>query len=119
MQLQFEQSCGLGIFVSRMGATGFPEDRRQIALREARATQILFHASTGKYIIVLDHDDILELGKDGALPQIIERKIRDIEEVSGLSDASISNLGWGEYDLPEHLAQHISVVVSDKESTTA
>jgi len=102
---KFQNQCQLGIFFTRQGATGFPKtnDKRQRILKDAKATQIIFHAKTGKYIIVFDHEDIVKLILPGALPSLIRSKINDVEDVSGLSlkyDEDLNEMD----DLPPHLA---------------
>lgn len=103
----FQQQAGLGIFFTRHGATGFPSDPdtplRKLA--SAQATQIIFHAKTGKYVIVLDAADIRRLGEPGALVDLLERKIRAVEEWTGLPIEPIEN--EEEIVLPVHLAQHM------------
>lgn len=107
LQFKFDVTCSLGIFFSRLGAAGFPErnTRRQRLLRDSRATQALFHAKTKKFVVVLDHDDILQLDQPGSLPRILEAKIRDVEEASGLP-LDLDPI-WNETDLPSHLQKHI------------
>ena len=107
VQFKFDVTCSLGIFFSRLGATGFPtkNTQRQRSLRDSRATQVLFHAKTRIFVVVLDHDDILQLDQIGALPRVLEAKIKDVEEVSGLS--LDINPNWNEIDLPPHLKKHL------------
>ena len=76
---------------------------RQRAISNCRLRQVLFHAKTQKLIIVLDKDDIFELGKNGTLIQILVRKIRDLCELSGLPTTPICEPK--EIDLPKHLKQ--------------
>ncbi|MEA5503235.1 hypothetical protein VB735_08965 [Halotia wernerae UHCC 0503] len=52
-------------------------------------------------IVVLDKDDIFELGKNGSLIQTLVRKIRDLDELSGLPTPSAEQRE--EIDLPDHL----------------
>lgn len=116
MQNKFEVLCDLGVFFTRTGASGFPErseipetgDKqvRQRRLEYARATQILFHAKTHKFIIVLDDLDIRALVDKGALPRILEAKIRDVEEATGLPITFEGN--WNQIDLPPHLRQYVT-----------
>jgi len=97
-------TTGLGIFFTFKGATGFPDrssSTRQRKIGDCRLRQALFHAKTGKYIIVFDQDDIFELASNGSLIKLIVRKIRDLQELSGLPP--ISTEEWIEIDLPEHL----------------
>jgi hypothetical protein len=102
IQNKFESTCHLGIFFTRKGATGFTYRR---ALRDARATQVLFHARTKKFIVILEHKDLQQLLKKGGLPKILEAKIRDVESASNLQLDFNDN--WGKVNLPPHLAQHM------------
>ena len=107
----FENSSNLGVFFTRLGATGFPDDvdgivqHRQRGLRDSQATQIIFHAKTEKCVIVFTHNDILKLGEPGALPRLLEAKIRAIEEYTGLPPRFDEE--WKEIDLPDHLKKHM------------
>jgi hypothetical protein len=102
---KFASTCHLGIFVTRNGATGFSFTR---VLRDARATQILFHSKTDKFVVVLEHDDLQKLIQQGALPKILEAKIRDVENASN-APLEIDETGdnWVEIKLPEHLAKYL------------
>jgi DNA integrity scanning protein DisA with diadenylate cyclase activity len=84
---------------------GFPQsgDTRQRAISDCRLRQVIFHAKTQKRIVVLDKNDIFELGKNGSLIQILVRKIRDLDELSGLTTPSVEQTE--EIDLPDHLNQ--------------
>lgn len=96
--------AGLGIFFTLKGATGFPDKKlssRQRKTSDCRLRQALFHAKTGKFIVVLDKEDILKLGKNGTLLQILTRKIRDLRELSGILTVPIEQ--FIEIDLPSHL----------------
>ncbi|MEM8674763.1 MAG: hypothetical protein AAGF83_12945 [Cyanobacteria bacterium P01_G01_bin.67] len=97
--------AGLGIFFTLKGATGFPDKKssRQRKISDCRLRQALFHAQTGKFIVVLDKDEILQLGKNGTLLQILTRKIRDLRELSGLPTVPIEQ--FKEIDLPPHLEE--------------
>ncbi|WP_319422997.1 hypothetical protein [Pleurocapsa sp. FMAR1] len=98
--------AGLGIFFTLKGATGFPDrnsSSRQRKISDCRLRQALFQAKTGKHIIVLDKEDIFELGKNGTLLQILTRKIRDLKELSGLPTVPIER--FVEIDLPPHLEE--------------
>jgi hypothetical protein len=99
---------GVGIFFTLNGASGFPEvdSPRQRKIGDARLRQALFFAKTRKPIIVFDKIDILNLGKNGSLPKIIKRKIRDIQELSGLPCALLEICT--EVDLPPHLRDLIT-----------
>jgi hypothetical protein len=110
---KYREIAHLGVFFTRNGASGFPTRPdtenpagRQRSLKNARATQVIFHAMSGKFVIVLDDEDLQQLVKKGALPRILEAKIRDVEEASGLS---LRFDGDGaETDLPSHLSQYLS-----------
>jgi len=103
MELNLSSIVGLGVFFTLNGASGFPkkDSSRQRSISDCRLRQVLFHAKTQKFIVVLDKNDIFELGKNGSLIQIIVRKIRDLCELSGLPTPSISE--YEEIDLPNHL----------------
>jgi hypothetical protein len=92
MTLDLCNTVGLGVFFSLEGASGFPKrgDTRVLCMKYARFTQAIFHAKTGKNIVVLDKEDILELDKNGALIRLLTRKIRELEENTGLATASVS-----------------------------
>jgi hypothetical protein len=95
---------GIGVFFTLNGASDFPEPnkpRQRKIIGNARLRQALFFAKTGKPIIVFDKTDILMLGKNGSLPSIIKRKIRDIQELSGMPCAPVET--YIEVDLPSHL----------------
>jgi hypothetical protein len=97
-------NSGLGIFFTIKGATGFPtknDSTRQRCLKDCKLRQVLYHAKTGKYIIVLDKDDILSLGKNGTLIKLLQRKIRDVRELSGIPTTTVELNE--EIDLPKHL----------------
>ncbi|NET61013.1 MAG: hypothetical protein F6K47_34255 [Symploca sp. SIO2E6] len=103
MELNLSSTVGLGVFFTLNGASGFPknESSRQRSIRDCRLRQILFHAKTQKFIVVLDKNDIFELGKNGSFIQLLSRKIRDLCELSGLPTTSICEPK--EIDLPNHL----------------
>ena len=97
-------NSGLGIFFTLEGATGFPESNsttRQKKIGDCRLRQVLYHAKTNKYVIVLDKEDLFILDKNGSLISLLTRKIRDICEMSGLSTVPVEQLK--EVDLPQHL----------------
>jgi hypothetical protein len=106
MELNLSSIVGLGVFFTLNGATGFPqsESSRQRTIRDCRLRQVLFHAKTQKLIVVLDKDDIFELGKNGTLIQILVRKIRDLCELSGLPTPPVDE-PKEMIDLPNHLKQ--------------
>jgi hypothetical protein len=111
LQNIFKETCKLGVFFSRFGASGFPEENRkqqpsrQRSISNALATQIIFHAGTGKFVVVLEDRDIQNLVQPGALPRILEAKIRAVEEWTGLPIEFDGE--WKEIDLPTHLLQHM------------
>ncbi|MGB2927123.1 MAG: hypothetical protein WBB82_17625 [Limnothrix sp.] len=81
----FEKTVGVGIFFSINSISGFP---KKIGERHRKASdgflkQIIFYCKTGIPIIVFDKDDILQLDKKGSLLKILDRKIREIEEMTG------------------------------------
>jgi len=94
---------GLGIFITLNGASGFPKkgESRQRKVSDCRLRQIIFYAKTNKIIVVLDKNDISQLSKNGTLIEILNRKIRDLFELSGLPTIPIEQ--YQEIDLPEHL----------------
>ena len=106
MELNLSSIVGLGVFFTLKGAAGFPErgSSRQRTIRDCRLRQVLFHAKTQKLIVVLDKDDIFELGKNGTLIQILVRKIRDLCELSGLPTPPVDE-PKEMIDLPNHLKQ--------------
>jgi len=110
IQNTFTNTAQLGVFFTRLGATGFREREkgnnnvRQRSLRDAQATQVLFHARNNKYVVVFDKDDILSLCKRGSLIKILEEKIRCIEEWTGLPSQDTSSIP--EIDLPKHLSKY-------------
>ncbi len=87
------------------GAAGFPKrnSTRQRAIQDCRLRQVLYHAKTGKYIIVLDKEDILSLGQNGTLMTLLIRKIRDLNELTGLPTVTVKQ--FQEIDLPQHLKE--------------
>lgn len=104
MELNLTNSS-LGIFFTLEGATGFPKenDSRQRSIRDCRLRQALFHAKTGKYVIVLDKNDIFSLGENGTFIRLLTRKIRDLQELSGIPIVPVES--WQEIDLPQHLKE--------------
>jgi hypothetical protein len=105
IQNQFEDTSHLGVFISQSPATGFPvKGKKERALRDARATQVLFHAKTNKYVVVIDHDDLVEIRNGINFAKILEAKIREVEASAGI--ALEFNEGWQEVSLPSHLAKY-------------
>jgi len=105
MEINLFNTAGLGIFFTLKGATGFPGETkaRQKKLGESRLRQVIFHAKTGKSIIVLDSADICLLDRPASLIQILISKIRDLEYLSGLNSQSSTDLSSVEIDVPKHL----------------
>ncbi|MEA5468720.1 hypothetical protein [Spirulina sp. 06S082] len=98
--------CGLGIFFTLEGATGFPtteKSNRQRKISDCKLRQVIFHAKTQKYIVVFDKDEILKLGENGTFITMLTRKIRDIRELSGIPPEPVEN--FQEIDLPAHLKE--------------
>jgi len=82
------KTVGLGVFFTLNGASGFPERGKVKKLMgDAWLRQALFHARTGLPIVVLDQDDLVELGKAGSLVRLLRGKIMDLERLGGLSTA--------------------------------
>lgn len=96
-------STGLGVFLTLQGATGFPKNSqsRIRGVSDCLLRQIIFHAKTGKYIVVLDKQDIFSLAQPGSLLLLLSRKIRELQQLSGLPTQPIQNLN--EIDLPDYL----------------
>lgn len=94
-----ETSCGLGVFFSIRGATGFRTGERA-ALRYARLRQVLYYARSRVPIVVLDLAELQKLSAPGALVRLLEQKVRDIEELAiAMPEAAVCV----EVELPEHL----------------
>lgn len=105
LELNLFQTGGLGIFFTLNGATGFPQKSdkvRQRSLRDARLRQVMFSLKAKKPIVVLEKDDIFQLNKPGSLIRILMRKVRDIEDLSGIFIPPEVNEPI-EKDLPQHL----------------
>jgi len=108
---KYRETAHLGVFFTRNGASGFPtgadpdsSEVRQRSLKDARATQVIFHAATRKFVVVLEDGDLQRLTEVGALPRILEAKIRDVEDTAGLPPQFNEN--GTETDLPPHLSQY-------------
>lgn len=105
LQNKFQDIAHLGVFISHTPASGFPKrKRKERTLRDSRATQSLFHAKTGKYVIVIDHDDLVKIRKGANIAKILEAKIREVEASSGIELEFNEN--WEEMLLPRHLAKY-------------
>ena len=125
---QFSRLCGLldmnwgktgflGVFFSLKGATGFPEPGDDVARRkigQACLRQVIFHAKTGKSVIVLDRKDIASLTKPGMLIVLMKRKIEEIEELRG-RDISPEILQLS--PLPQHLKAVEAAMFPSREVT--
>ena len=84
MQSNHKKTSVLGIFLTLNGASGFSSKKAQRKIGSSRLRQLIFYAETSKPIVVLDIHDIRKLSENGSLLRIIERKIKDIEEQTGL-----------------------------------
>lgn len=104
---KFDNNSCLGVFFSDSGASGMSNTG---SLQHARAAQVIFHARTKKYVVVLDRNDILELVHPGALLRILRSKIWDVEANANISYAQYSNMQWLEVKLPQHLAKHLTPI---------
>ncbi|QLE60002.1 hypothetical protein [Nostoc sp. TCL26-01] len=106
MTLELFNTVGLGVFFTLKGAAGFPNtSSRQRCVSYARLCQLLFYARHNKKIVVFDKDDIFELNQNGALIKILIRKIKEIEQLSGLKTAPVTEPI--DVDLPERLKKLI------------
>jgi hypothetical protein len=104
LQNKFQDSCHLGVFISHTPAAGFPKrEKRERSLRDARATQALFHAKTGKYVVVIDHGNLIQIRNGANIAKILDAKIREVEASSGV--ILEFNERWEETILPGHLAK--------------
>jgi hypothetical protein len=105
LQNKFQDTAHLGVFISRTPATGFPKKGMKVrTLSNSRATQALFHAKTNKYVVVVDHDDLLKINKGVNFVKILEAKIREVEASAGISLEFDEELK--ETLLPPHLAKY-------------
>ncbi|MBI5298170.1 MAG: hypothetical protein HY869_22055 [Chloroflexi bacterium] len=107
LQNKFQDLAHLGVFISHTPATGFPvKGKKKRALSDSRATQALFHAKTSKYVVVVDHEDLVNISKGISFAKILESKIREVEASTGINLEFAEN--WEEILLPPHLAKHKS-----------
>jgi hypothetical protein len=100
----FRATVALGVFFAIEGATGFPKagkSEREISVRACRLTQLVLYHGVKKPVIVLDWADIKSLTEAGSLVRILERRIREIEEQTGLRGSS--PIAPVEVDMPKHL----------------
>src|SRR6267142_4028632 len=72
-------NTGIGIFFTIKGASGFPgrSDTPKVSLTACRLRQALYFANTKRPVIVFDETDIKQLTVNGALPRLIQRKVRE------------------------------------------
>ena len=98
-------------FFTLNGASGFPKSnsKKSSCIKDARLLQIIYSAKTGKKIIVLDKDDILELDKPGSLMRTLIRKIREIEELTNVENAPGTELK--KVSLPNYLSGIIWLLI--------
>lgn len=96
------RNVGMGVFFTLAGATGFADNpnKRQRSLKDAKLRQALFHAQTGKKVIVFNAQEIFSLCQNGSFPKLTIRKIRDLNENTGLP---IQDVEVEEVDLPAHI----------------
>jgi hypothetical protein len=105
VQNKFKDTAHLGVFVSRQPATGFPKPGEiKRALKDARATQALYHSLTNKYVVVIDDKDLRAIKSGANFAKILEMKIREVEASSGVNLEFDEN--WEEVLLPPHLAKY-------------
>jgi hypothetical protein len=105
LQNKFDATSNLGVFVSHTAPSGFPKRNiKERKLKDARATQALFHAKTNKFVVVIDHKDLEMMFKGTPFPKILEAKIREVEASSGIELSF--NEAWQEVDLPLHLRKY-------------
>lgn len=105
LQNKFEKTAELGVFISHTAASGFPKRKaKERQLKDARATQALFHAKSSKFVIVIDHKDLEAIFNGIPLPKILETKIREVE-ASAMIELSFTE-NWQEVTLPAHLRKY-------------
>lgn len=105
LQNKFDKTGDLGVFISHTPASGFPKrntNKRQ--LKDARATQALFHAKSSKFVVIIEHKDLEAIYKGISLPKILEAKIREVE-ASAMIELSFDE-SWEEVVLPPHLRKY-------------
>ena len=107
LQNKFDKMADLGVFISHTSASGFPKkNTKERKLKDARATQALFHAKTNKFVVVVDHKDLEMILRGAPFPKILEAKIREVEASAGVELAFDEN--WQEVDLPSHLRKYVN-----------
>ena len=105
LQNKFTDTAQLGVFVSRQTATGFPENgAKKRSLSDARATQVIFHAKSKKFVIVVDQKDLENIARGFSFPMMLEAKIREVEASYGTEITF--NEKWEETKLPAHLQKY-------------
>lgn len=105
---RFRRTSELGVIVARAGATGFPDrksTKSRRCLEGAQATQLFYYAEKRKFVIVLEHEDIIALGKPGALVRLLETRIRAVEHWTGATTSVPTRVT--EVELPAHLRQYV------------
>ena len=110
MKFNLCNTSGIGVFFTLKGATGFPDSspgqnhRRRRSLSDARLRQAIFMAACNKPIVVFDENDIVKLDQSGALIHLLREKIRDVEQLSGISIGPNIDTPM-QCDLPNHLME--------------
>lgn len=87
LDLNLFNTGGIGVFFTLSGASGFPsstDNNRQRSLKNARLRQVMYKVSREKPIVVLDQNDIFELDKPGSFVELLIRKIRELDYLTGL-----------------------------------
>jgi hypothetical protein len=98
----------LGVIFSLRGATGFPastSDEREITLRDARLRQAVFFLITEVPVIVFDMSDLKQLSTPGALPDLVERKVKELFMQSGQIASRATDHCPLEIDVPDYLVE--------------
>ena len=95
-----EQSVGLGIFLTLMGATGFPTlGKVEKKVYASRLRQVLYFARYGTPVVVLDWADCQELLKPGGLVRILRAKVENVEKLP----CEVGATPLAAIPLPKHL----------------
>jgi len=98
-----KSQVGLGVFVTINGASGFPKGSENLRkLSDARLRQAIFHARTEIPIVVLTRAELSCLTRPGALVEVLEEKIVEIEQQIG-GFPSIAK--YKRCELPDHLSK--------------
>jgi hypothetical protein len=96
------------VIFSLRGATGFPastSDEREITLRDARLRQAVFFLITEVPVIVFDMSDLKQLSTPGALPDLVERKVKELFMQSGQIASRATDHCPLEIDVPDYLVE--------------